>query len=295
MYPYNNSYEALALRSYALDKIIKELRLASANGEVQNADVPNMGMVRTLVDKKSNVPTFGHPIIIEDMVYIDVRSLVSVVSADGDYRIKDRGEYNFRVLRAALELYWSNDEDFKDSLVSASDLPLELYTKWFSEGITQRLGLDPETQAKLAVIAGFFYLNTVEGTINEVMWQRNIAMVSRVTRVPAQRVIEWFPNQLSFSSIEELTMYIREELNNPRLVKFDPALLFGILTTGWFTQHGSEVMGAALEIPAVWIACVYHAVGDRNLRKSRVGQLLQRIDKGDRTQLFQRSILSLLR
>lgn len=295
MYPYNNPYEALALRSYSLDKIIKELRLADANGEVQRAELDNMRFVRTLVDKKSSVPIFGHPIIIGDMVYVDVRSLVSATSADGEFRIKDKGEYNFRVLRAALELQWSMDEDFKDELISASDLPLELYTKWFSEGITHRLGLDPETQAKLAVIAGFFFLGCVEGEHNEKIWHRNIAMVARVTRVPAQRILEWFPTQLKFNSIEALTHYIADELDNPRLVKMDPALLFGILTSGWYTQHGSEVMGVALEMPVTWTACIFHAIGDRSLRKSRIGVLLQRVDKGDRSELFQRSILSLLR
>jgi hypothetical protein len=295
MYPYNNPYEALALRSYSLDKIIQELRLADANGEVHRADRDNMRFVRTLIDKKSNVPTFGHPIIIGDVVYIDARSLVAATSSTGEYRIKDQGEYNFRVLRAALEFNWSYDEDFKDALVSASDLPLELYCKWFSEGITHRLGLDPETQAKLAVLAGFFYLGCVEAEQNEKVWHRNVAMVARVTRVPAQRILEWFPTQLQFNSIEELTMYISNHLDNPRLGKMNPALLFGILSSGWYTQHGSEVMGVALEMPVTWIACIFHAVGDRNLRKSRIGQLLQRVDKGDRSELFQRSILSLLR
>jgi len=295
MYPYSNPYEALALRSYSIDKIVKELRIAKVNGQVHNADYKGFNFVRTLIDKKSDVPVFAHSIISEDEVYIDARSLIGTVSAGGEYRIKDKGEYNFRVLRAGLELHWNRDADFRDNLISISDLPLELYTKWFSEGITQRLGLDPETQAKLAVLAGIFYLGCAEPEMNDRAWQRSVAMVSRVTRVPAQRVIEWFPEPLSFHSVEELTMFMRSGLDNPRLGKMEPGLLFNILANGWFTHHGNEVMGTAIEMPVTWIACVYHAVGDRMLRNSRVGKLLQRVSKGDSASDFQRAILSLFR
>ena len=295
MYPYSNPYEALALRSYSIDKIVKELRLANVNGQVHSADIENFGFVRTLIDKKSDVPVFGHSVIFDETVYVDVRNLIGSVSANGEYRIKDRNEYNFRVLRAALEVSWSNDVDFRDNLISVSDLPLELYTKWFSEGITQRLGLDPETQAKLAVVAGIYYLGCVESEMNDKQWQRAVAMVARVTRIPAQRIVEWFPEPLSFHSVEELTMYLSQHLDNPRLGKMDSGLLYSILANGWFTHHGSEVMGTALEMPVTWIACVYHAVGDRALRNSRIGKLLQRVAKGDSGQQFQRTILSLFR
>lgn len=296
MYPYNYSYETLALRSYSIDKIVKELRIASTNhSAIVRAEGEGTQRVNVLVDKKSDVPAFGHPVIFDNRIFIDARGLVAVTSASGDYRIKDKGEYHFRTFRAAVELAWADDEDFADQLIGASDLPLELYTRFVSEGITQRLGLDPETQARLAAVSGFFYLATVEGQVNDKIWQRNVAMVSRVTRIPAARIVEWFPEPLFFESIASFTNYVSEHLDNPRLNKLDPALLYGILANGWFTQHGSEVMGAALEFPATWVACCYYAVGDRNLRNSRIGKLIQRTSKGDRDVMFQRSVLSLLR
>lgn len=295
MYPYNNPYEALVLRSYSTDKIVKELRIAGAQGQLRNAESKGLGFIKTLIDKNSEVPVFGHTVIFEDTAYIDVRGLISVTSSNGDYRIKDKAEYDFRVLRAALELSWNNDDDFRDNLLSISDLPLEIYTKWFSEGIAHRLGVDPETQAKLAIVAGMFYLGCIESEVNDKVWQRNVAIVSRATRVPAQRLLEWFPEQLHFSSVDELAMYIAQHLDNPRLAKMNSGLIYSILANGWFTQHGSEVMGVALEMPCTWIACIYHAVDSRALRNSRIGKLLQRSAKGDSAQQFQRAILSLLR
>lgn len=292
MYPYINPYETLTLRQFNIDKIVSGLRVANAEGQTTHADVKGFSHVTTLFDKHSDVPTFGHPIIVDGQVFVDVRGIVGV-SPDRQVRVKDKAEYQFRVLRAALELEWNKDEDFRDQLVSISDLPLEIYTKWFSEGITRRLGLGPETQAKLTAVAGFYYLQCVEGEVNERVWQRNVAIVARVTRIPAARLVEMFPEPLSFHSMTELTMYISEHLDDPRLGKMNNTLLYGILANGWYTQHGNEVMGVALEMPITWIACVYHAVGDRALRNSTIGRLLQRT-KTDQSQ-FQRAILSLLR
>tara|TARA_B100001057_G_scaffold463613_1_gene517787 strand:+ start:28831 stop:29712 length:882 start_codon:yes stop_codon:yes gene_type:complete len=293
MYPYQNSYEAIALRSYAVDKIISGLRLAKADRQLAGAETEGFGHVLTVVDKHSDLPFFAHPIVDGGDVYVDVRPLISVVSQHGDYRVKERAEYNFRVLRAAMELRWAESEDYRDQLTSISDLPLELYCKWFSENITRRLGLDAETQAILAGVAGFFYLSCVEKEMNDRVWQRNVAIVARVTRIPAGRLTQMFPDPISFQSLDELAMYMANEMDNPRLGKMNVGLLFSILTPGWFTHHGPEVMGVALEMPVTWMACVYHAVGDRALRNSNIGRLLQRT-KADPAQ-YQRAILSLLR
>jgi len=260
---------------------------------VENSKISGVLMLK---DKMSETPSFAHPVKLEHAIVIDCRGLIANTDSMGGFRIKDQGEVDFRTIRAGIEHYWGMEEDNKDDLVTCSDLPLDIYTKYFSEGLTHRLGLDPETQGKLSVLAGLYYLSLCEEQMNDKTWQRNVAIVSRVTRVTASRIVEWFPEQLNFRTLEELTQYISgDALNNPRLRSVNPALIFGILGQGWFTQHGSEVMCAAIEFPPIWMACVFFAVDNRALRNSRISKLIQRSAKDGADELYRRALLSIIK
>lgn len=296
MYPFLSSYETLALRHFNLDAIHSGLREDSLRHELKPA-LGSFGYIKTVVNKHSNTPQFAHPVVInkdgEWECYVDMRGSVAQTSASGEFKVKDSREYNFRALRGALEHAWQMDE-VRDQLRVASDVPIEIYTRNISETLTQRLGLDPEHQAQLAVLAGFFYLGLFESSTDEKLYQKNLAIVARVTRVPASRILEWFPEPMDFENLEQFCYKAQEYIQTPRLKALNPPFMFAIFGNGWFTQNGNEVLCAALEFPPLWIACCYYAVDERAMRNSRIGKLLQRVSKGGQDRLFQRAVSTLI-
>lgn len=305
MYPILSSYETMALKPFVLDKILKGIATDNLRGELSNSDMKGIAPIRVLQRKDSDTPAFAHPVIVTNneinsiygddrQVIVDVRTMVSA-TYEG-VKIRDAREYQFRLVRAALEQTWQHDNARMD-LQMVSDIPMAVYCRLISEALTQRLGLDPQTQAKLAALAGIFYCQLFEGLPSPEAMSRNLAVTARVTRIPVATILEWFPmmaeEQPVFSSLHHWCGFASEQIGNPRLNKLNPAFLFASLGS-WPSQSGNEVMQCALEFPPTWVAMCYMAVDERSLRNSRIGRLVQNFNKGDETRLLQRGVNQLI-
>lgn len=305
MYPILSSYETMALKPFALNQILKGIATDNLRGELSTSDMKGISPVRVLNRKESATPAFAHPLIVTNneisiiskgdrQVIVDARTMVSA-TYEG-IKIRDPREYQFRLVRAALEQHWQHDNARMDLQV-VSDIPMAIYCRYISEGLSQRLALDPETQAKLAALAGIFYCQLFEGLPSPEAMSRNLAITARVTRIPVSRILEWFPNmaeeQPTFTSLTHFCNYVVDQVANPRLGKLNPAFLFAAMGS-WPSQAGNEVMQCALEFPPTWLAMCYMAIDERSLRNSRIGRLMQGYSKGDEARLFQRGVSQLI-
>lgn len=296
MYPLEQSRESLALRVQVTHKIVQGLRVDQTR-DLDNGNDTVTWDLRTgghklnmpmLVDKRSDTPAFFHPIKVDHNLISDARDLVSF-GPDGNMRVRDHRELYFRTLRAALEQHWIQSDDNKEDFLIASDIPMDLYCKNFSESIARTLGLDPEVQAKLAAGAAYFYISLFGIREFETKHHQRVA---RVTRIPIERLMEWYPGIHGFDSLHNLCQYLVEVIDNPRLQKLSPAQLFNMMGNGWVGAAPVEVSTAALEYPPLWIAMIIVAADDRALRNSRVGKLVNRLPRDKDPRDFIRTIVS---
>ena len=289
-------YETLPCASYALDPIIKAIRLARVGGYLapmelsSGTQVANCFMVTA---SSKEIPPFAHPITIKaaersleaDYIVIDARGFMRVDSL-GRHTVTAKSEYDFITMRAFLQKVWNDDQP--TDILNCGNIQLTAWIRWVSESIAQRMGLDPVAQMRVAAIVGIYFLSLYkrdEADIKDSMLKM-ATQVARASYIPVEKVIEITENLEPMTNVTQLCLTLAQAGETIRLEKFNPALLYGILCSGWFGANAREVVAAALEHPPTWAALVFMSLTNRGYRNCAIARYVDGANKGDAGRTF---------
>lgn len=289
-------YETLPCASYALDPIIKAIKLAKLGGYLLPLELSSGIAVKNcyiVTAASKEVPPFAHPITIigdtnrleDDYIVVDGRGFMRVDSL-GQYTVSAKSEYDFMAMRAFLQKVWN--EGHPADILNCGTIQLTAWIRWVSESIATRLGLDPVAQMRVAAIAGVYFLSLYKKDSEDA--KDNIlkmaTQVARASYIPVEKVLEITEELEPMMNITDFCNTLATAGETIRLEKFNPALLFGILCSGWFGSNAREIVAAALEHPPTWAALVFMSLTNRGYRNCAIARYVEGANKGDAGRTF---------
>lgn len=294
-----DAYQTTACRGYDLKKILHELRRASIEGSLRyvedlDIELPNeVGSHRdvfVVTEQASNVPPFAHPIIfsLDDsgpstelnsvIIAIDIRPFASR-GRSGEFKVNAKGDFDFLSLRAGLMNYWMVDGE--RDLAALGSFPITVYSRWVADAISRRMALDPETQMKLTILSGFFYLCQFKDLtdVDENEKLKMAGQVARAVNISADTCISVLENVQPLADLAAFTAAAREVTGNVRLDKLNTGLVVAVTATGWFGANAQEIMAVALEHPPTFLSLVYAGLNHRGYHRAMFAKNVQQLDR----------------
>lgn len=288
-------YGSLVARGHVLDGVRSQITKAFTLGEVDYlpAEAGQIVLIAGSKDFTTNIPQFAHPIEFEDIyknlhIAIDVRPCVSNRRRRIDpITVSNRGEFKLLVQRAILQNGWNNRAF--DDLRNISTMPIQVFSRWIPEAISQKLGLDPEVQKSLAAMTAFFFICQfipVTGFLDKDR-AKYYAQVSRATRVSYDDVTKILDKVAYMGNLTEFCDEIVRAGLSRRLDSFAPGILIPFVAGSWYGTQSKEMVAIALEHPPTFVAMVNAAINERGYSKTRLGDMIQRsFMKGDDATIF---------
>ena len=303
-----DAYETTLTRNYNIAKIRSDLVKASISDQhfftTTDADGKRHEGLLLLTANAEDIPPVVHPLSFSDQdtnmrlnetVVIDVRALVRSQAGGESYQVVNQHEYRFLLLRGQLVTLWHQQQ--YETLANAHTLPASVYGRWFSQGLTHRLGLSADEQITVTVLATCFYLNAFyheEALNNPEMADKRLLQLSRLCYSTPEQIAHLKPIFSELVTLEDLIDHLKESIDNPRIDLLSYGLLVGILTYGWYGANGKEIMAVAMEFPPIWIAVVMTALTSRVAKNSPVTRLLTPFTRKGVDQDFLRAMTRLL-
>lgn len=238
-----------------------------------------------LIPSPHDIPPFAHPIEVElygvQRLVIDVRNFVRV-AMNGQVAITSEYDYSTLQFRAIAELAARVDQT---NLMSIGTLHTTVYIRWVADAIGKRLGLPPESQVRLTVLVGLFYicLNYDFGDRLDEREKIKIAqIISKSTYISVEDTLRII-DPIEATPADDVYALIELLKSHGESVRFEPlsvGLLYNILYMGsWFGANKNEIIALAVEHPPTFIGMVLAACSERGLRKSGIGELVKAYDK----------------
>lgn len=294
-------YDTTVCNSYVLRDIKFALEKARINGELTQL-TPSSGKrvhgIAQVTPYSKSVPAFHHPIEISDgrdgkLIVVDQRPNLGV-DREKKPKITQTTQYDFMTLRGALEYLWA--DGYQQSMLALGAVPIKVYSRWVSNAIRSRLGLDATDQIKLSALAGYYYhcqfTNKAELTEDEkvqiAVKLRNFAYVDMNFTLP---LIENLPVLTDMGSFCEA---VKETITNERLSKLNPGYLVTVTSGMWFGGNAREVVATALEYPPSLLAMIFTALNDRGMNSAQFTKLVDSASTGNLAASFNRGMMNLL-
>lgn len=272
-----SSYQHPVLGMYRMDKIEKAVRESLRMGYLHySEDAPNVYIVTK--HESSHIDQFTHPLLLDHVAIVDGRTFTQV-DRTGEFKgVSDRSEYEFSMLRANLDLVWSNPDD-QLSILALSKIPCRIYASWVSEAISRSLYLDPGKQADLYIIAAFYFWCQLRPPMDSETFKNNMPKILQFISVSLAVSIESIT--MTLDDVPELEFIETEHnfiqtLNRMGLDQFNLLGLRTLLSSSWRGGQAREVALLGISYPPALLAMVYVASHDRRYRQTPIQKIIDR-------------------
>lgn len=303
VYPYDTS----VCQQHVTSNIIKAIKTAEAveglTTTVKHVGVGkefNVGLhdrnILLVTAKNKEVPPFAHSLLVDFVhgtkLVVDARSFSKVIN--NEVVITSDNEYKFNIIRTALTDHMVNGS-VKD-LLTLGTFPMLIYARWIAENVSKRLGLNPGEQAKLVVIASFFYASMFrdDPVFSEVDLSRHVQLISKVTYIPVDICQSVADQILPMSNLKEFVSQIISIVDSPRLETFSTGLLMTVLMNSWFGVNSKEIVCVSLEHMPTWYSLIYSALNDRSYHTCALTKIVLANDKKEMGKNFSLNLLNLV-
>lgn len=300
-----NAYQTTAGGIYRTDKILKAIEEEYTRGETIHANrldgaLPEDIHIFFVVDKSSPVPSFNHPVVIGDRIFLDGRPYINLDRNEGIYVVRSRMDFKLAWMRAAIEYVSIVEEGAEKDyrlIYNASSLPMQVFITWFAENITRRLGLDQEAQMLLSVVAGFYFygIHTEEEEWTEHLRSKVATHISKVTRIPVQRVLELSEDFSYMDRLEGFVENAKRIVSSSRMEDMNTGFLITALaaSAGWRGVQAKETVAIGLEHAPTWHALMVTAISERTASTSQLAKHIKRISKGGSDEAYVKALRSM--
>ena len=283
----------------------------------QSNDERSACYVRLVTNGASDIPPFGHPIVVThhlDLwnsfvplsennihdpqpdgldVYVDVRNF-SKVTRENALVATNNLDMNFAVSRGIASLHWASNGPYGFS--ATGNFAMTVYARWISDQLTRRLALSAETQIKTTVIAAFFFgcQFIVGNTLNEDDKLKIAGQISRCIHTSVEAIMRIIEPLGMMNNINQFIAALKEFGESVRFEELNPALIYSILGGSWFGFNKSENIAVALEHVPTFMTLLYYATIERGYRNTILGQAAKNNAKADNDKQFCKSFLHIL-
>lgn len=308
---YKTAYDTFVLRGTVKSKFVHPIEQAVAQGAISTLDtcsdvIPSndhvFAAVRIDDARVANIPAQLHPIVFkhpqtqEECVFVDQRGPTrpndQVRPGSKPFKVYSDFEYNVNSIRALLQAKWS--ETTAERFLSASRLPISVYTKLVSESLGRKLGLDYEQQFKFSVLAAFFYvgLHYDKDQFAPQDTPRIAVLIAKTCNFKVSDVLDVIDTLPLIKNIEAFCSVAQEVIQDTRVQQLTTYVLISAMGNAWFSTNSSELMCVALEHPPTWMAILHAAYSERAYKNTAIANIIKN-ERPDSVKSYMYSVLSL--
>lgn len=267
----------------------------------QSIDMRKMGdfnpiFVIGIGTSEKDIPLFAHPINVfykgENYVVSDLRMILSAETVadrpnDDEYlygrRIRNRTEYEFIVVRQALQLHWMANP--KSAFASATRFAAVAYAETLTAAIARFAALEIEDQYRLKAVLHYFYqLLHIEKTPTEDELEKMTIHTIKATGLPAaevDRIFAAIEKSGGFKDIHDLCEKLGE-LVSIRLKGFSFATLLTLVANAWYGINAKEIIAVSLEHPPTWVAIARTSLAHNTYKSTAVYRTVERLGRSSK-------------
>lgn len=299
---YKTAYDTTYLQLQRTNLTLLTKRLAEArvtSAQFQEAVSPNKQPITdipllTVVPGLADIPFFIHPIVIKtadnhESVVVDTRGAMRL-QRDGAVFIQSQLDYNFAVVRGALQCIWNDPAD-QVGVRNLGVTPMRLFSRWITNAISVRRSLTLDAQLRVGIIAAYFYFGLFHSMddqrLTEADLSRCVTNISKATFADPKQVYDIIGTDVTALNIP-LLLNVNDFCNalithsqSLALEAIDSSFVYLVTGGSWFGANAREILAVALEHPPTWVSIVYTAAYERGFRNTGIGRMVQDMRKDD--------------
>ena len=285
-------YETVACKDYVIRNVEVAIERFLATGVFKTLeDSPNVLYLDASSSEYAvDIPSWGHPLVLNDKVYIDVRNHTKLDMRTRQVVMTNPSEFKFAASRAKLTLALLKGG--ATHLQTFTSLPITVFSAWLSEQIARRFNLDHATQYRLSILCGMYYQSLFIGKdtpYDETYIQQSVLSLTRTMSVKSEDVFALYDRlDTGFSDVRDFCNKLAHVMDNVRLESFNHALLYTLIGGTWVGFNSREVAAVALEHVPTFLAMVELATVDRGFNYASFTKLVQRKGKRELEDFTQR-------
>jgi hypothetical protein len=295
---FRSAYDTLACSGFVMDRIEHGIEAVLHTGHLQPIPESGARMLAGGAAVADAVPAFAHPVVLKSKdlagdVVVDVRAFGKYDPHQGQFVVRNKGDFAFTVLRGKINQVWTKEAP--RLLLNVNPLGMRMFASWISENVARRFDLNPKEQTNLQILAAFYYYSLFmeQHPFSSTEKHKHAAAVIKATGINGSLVMDVVERfEQPIASITEFCAVASEVTESVRLKDLTDGLLIALLGGTWYGAGGNakEVLAVALEHPPTWLAIVATAANDRSYKNSYITKLLERLDRRDKGQTFVRAL-----
>lgn len=290
-------YDTRVCKAYRTNKIVDTVVLSQLNGHTTSHYGDRVQTLDIEGDSTSLVPSFTLPLVVErdgaSTVFMDMRSLTTYDPRTQQLRIRNRVEYDAKLILGSLVADWS--EGHTERFLINNPVCLAVFSTMVGEAIAKRVGADAMTQLRIATLAAIHYMNCFTDTEEQEGREYKARLLSMITRHCGYRgdeVQSAVNEYYNINGLDELCEAIKSFTQNRRLDDLNPATFLEFIGPYWYGNNGKELIAVATEFPPVWMFLVFLSFTDRSYRNTRLFLITDRTTYKRMSESFLRSMLA---
>lgn len=304
---FHTAYDTAAGSPYNLKTIEEKLKV----GQIKNS-IPGRHIMSVVTDEEyvldeiqggsyfaDDIPFFGHPLYSFENngqmhVSVDTRNFGKYDTNQQKFAVRNRAEYNWTIMRAALNYVWIKGRI--ESLRDISTIPAQVYGTLISQSVARKYALDPSEQVQICAIASYFYqcLFVDSTKVTEEQKARMIGRAAQIAKIPVDTVTSLLDGVDVISGLVDMCEVIKTKVGTVRLNDFNLGVLLTIVGGSWFGTNARENVAVGLEHVPTWLMICYASVTEASFKRSTLGKLVESAARGNLGQMFVRSIDDML-
>lgn len=311
--PYNTT---TARWTPGLDGIQKELRLAKIERRLTPAStaIPvsdplgaapsssdRLWYVVSGVPGVERIPPFMHPLAFTDTLgrenmAVDLRAAVGVNPTGQGLVIRNRnGQLDAEqlIVRMKAIWHWQSNARGPADLLNISPVPMRIFSRWLTESVARRIGLDYDAVPRYLVYASWFYFCQFfdEAQMSDDFRMLAINKIATQGKLARNIVSDVLMDAPFIKDINEFVAKAITVVGDDKLSLIDVKTLITLAGSAWFGQNAKEGGGVALEYPPMFLSMLYGSLGNRAYRNTAIGTIADRKDYKQDAPVFLRAFL----
>jgi len=270
-------YYTTITKAYKVDRITNALKRADIENPLPALTTPAGNQIRDAffippTDDYNDVPGFTQFVNIgtqsKPKWVIDGRPYMSWNRRNDSYRLVASNDYSFQCMRLILtQILATEGSTFFQRL---GDIPIKTFIRWITLALAQRFGLALEYQARVSIVAAYYYhTQLLDGNeLSEADRHRLAPQIARVTSVPTHIILEVADQLGPLNDADAFATAIRQCSGTVGLSQLKFIDLYTLVANSWIGVNAREHVGVALEHMPTFVAMVYSAAGERSYRKT---------------------------
>lgn len=311
--PYNTT---TARWTPGLDGIQKELRLAKIERRLTPAStaIPvsdPLGAAPSSSDRLwyvvsglpgvERIPPFMHPIMFTDTLgrenmAVDLRAAVGLDPTGRGLVIRNRnGQLDAEQLIVRMKTIWHWQSQVRGpaDFLNMSPVPMRIFSRWLTESVSRRIGLDYDAVPRYLVYASWYYVCQFfeESQMSDDFRMIAINKISTQGKLPRNIVAFMLMDAPFIKDITEFVEHSQTVVGADQLSLVDVKTLITLAGSAWFGQNAKEAGGVALEYPPMFLSMLYGSLGNRAYRNTAIGNIADRKEYKQDGLIFTRAFL----